>query len=190
MKLGRHRPGGFEETRRWKPRLSLAFTLPEVLVAIALVGIMVAALYGGMTSSTLSVTLAREDLRATQVMLEKLEIVRSYTWAQLFPNVDPDESDEDDGDTFDPDDPDYVEDDIPFTIPKTFTAPFIPGDPDNGGFVYNGNIAIVPAPLTEQYSNSLAQVTIEVIWTSGGITRTRQMRSFFAQYGMQNNITR
>jgi hypothetical protein len=151
---------------------------------------MVAALYGGMTSSSLSVSLARENLRATQIMLEKLEIVRSYTWKQLFPNIDPDESDEDDGETFDPEDPDLLQDDIPFSIPKTFTAPFIPGASDNGGFVYNGTIDIVPAPITEAYSNSLAEVIIEVSWTSKGIARKRQMRSFFAEHGMQNNITR
>jgi prepilin-type N-terminal cleavage/methylation domain-containing protein len=166
------------------------YTLPETLVAMALVALMITALYSGLTMTTVSVKVSQEDLRATQIMLEKMEVIRSYTWAQLFPNVDPDESDDDEGETFDEDDPDSPIDEIPFTIPTSFTARFDPTSTNQGGLEYKGTITIVPADVSEAYSNSLAQVTIEVEWPSNSGTRKRQMRSFFAEHGMQNNITR
>lgn len=167
-----------------------AYTLPETLVAMALVAIMITALYSGLTMTTISVKVSQEDLRATQIMLEKMEIIRSYTWAQLFPNIDPDEPDDDEGESFDEDDPDSPIDEIPFTIPTTFTAWFDPAKTNQADLAYKGTITIVPAGVSEAYSNSLATVTIEVQWPSNSGTRKRQMRSFFAEHGMQNNITR
>ena len=53
-----------------------------------------------------------------------------------------------------------------------------------------GTITFAPAPISEAYSNSLMTVTVAVTWKSGSATRTRSMKTYFAQYGMQNNLTR
>jgi len=170
----------------WK----LAFTLVEVLVASALLSLSAAALYSGLAWGIKQNRLARENLRATQVILEKMEILRGYSWDQLFPNSDPDEL-EDPSDPFDPDeDPHLEEDNITFTIPKTFTAPYESGDTNKGDFMYQGIIQITPAQITEAYGASLAQVRVAVGWTSEGVRREREAKTFFAQYGLQNNLTR
>src|SRR5438094_10149562 len=60
-----------------------AFTLVEVLVAVLVVSIAVVSLYAGVSSGFALVKLAREDLRATQIMLQRMEAVRLYTWSQI-----------------------------------------------------------------------------------------------------------
>ena len=64
-------------------RAQTAFTLVEVLVAMGIVGVLAVALYSGMTSATFSIRLARENLRATEIMVEKAEGLRLFTWEQL-----------------------------------------------------------------------------------------------------------
>ena len=60
-----------------------SFTLAEVLVSVLIVSIGVVSLYTGVSSGFALVKLAREDLRATQIMLQRMEAVRLYTWSQI-----------------------------------------------------------------------------------------------------------
>ena len=71
-----------------KQRISFrsGYTVIEALVAMGVVGLLVVALYAGMTSATISVRLARENHRATQIMDEKTELVRLLTWDQINSN--------------------------------------------------------------------------------------------------------
>jgi prepilin-type N-terminal cleavage/methylation domain-containing protein len=55
----------------------------------------------------------------------------------------------------------------------------------NGGIVYQVEMAIDPAPLTESYSNTLRQVTVSSSWDSGGVTRHRSMTTLVSQNGIQ-----
>ena len=170
-------------------RLS-AYTLIEIVIATALVSLTAAALYSGLGWGGKQNQLARENLRATQVILEKMEVIRGYTWDQLFPNSDPDEL-EDPLDPFDPDvDPHTIDDPIVYTIPKTFTAPFKSGATNQGDFMYQGVIEITPAQVSEAYGTNLAQIRVAVGWTSQGVRRERESKTFFAKYGLQNNLTR
>jgi type II secretory pathway pseudopilin PulG len=179
----------FERTTQ-SPLRKSAYTLVEVVIATALVALTAAVLYSGLAWGIDQNRLARENLRATQIILERMETIRGYTWDQLFPNADPDEL-EDPLDPFDPDeDPHLVEDPITYTIPNTFSVPYQSGDINQGDFVYQGVIEIVPAQVTEAYSNSLAQVRVAVGWTSKGVRHEREAKTYFAQYGLQNNLTR
>ena len=164
-------------------------TLVEVLVGIAVVGIVAGSLYAGLVMGVSEVSSARENFRATQVIMEKLEVLRAYSWSQLSPVLDADEL-EDADDPFDPEDPHTVENDPVYntSIPEHFTAPLVPGQ-TNGALFY-GTVTFAPAPVSEAYSNSLMRVQISVTWQSRSTTRTRSMKTFFAQYGMQNNLTR
>ncbi len=165
-----------------------AFTLVEVLVGIALLGIAVTALYSGMTYGLARTVVTREEMRATQVMLEKMEQLRLYTWEQVNYNYDPDDP-EDPTDPFDPDDPhDIADEPVEFLIPTTFTEHFTPGLTNAGDLQYYGTFVITNVPMTEVYSNSLRLITVSVTWTNGNKVKTRSMQTFFAKYGLQNNI--
>lgn len=165
-----------------------AFTLVEVLVGVALLGVVVTALYSGMTYGLARTAITREEMRATQVMLEKMEQLRLYTWAQVNSNYDPDDP-EDPTDPFDPEDPhDVADEPTEFLIPAKFSEPFAPGLTNSEHLQYYGTFSITNVPMTEAYSNLLRLVTVSVTWTNGTTVKTRSMQTFFAKYGMQTNI--
>jgi prepilin-type N-terminal cleavage/methylation domain-containing protein len=138
-----------------------AFSLIEVMVAVAIVGVLFVSLYTGITSGFGVISLARENLRATQILQEKMETIRLYNWDQI---------------------------NTAGFIPSSFTAPFFPEGQTNVGVIYNGTMLITNAPIAETYSNDLRLVVLEVRWISGQIERHREMRTFVARHGLQNYI--
>ena len=148
----------------WPATWQAGFTLVEVLVASALVGIMFLAFMGSFSASFQNVQMDRENSRATQILLEKTELLRLYDWDQIVGN-DPNVS-----------------------IPMTFTSPFYPNTNSGGGFNYSGSVTITNAPISEAYSNDMRFVSISVTWTSGGVQRSRTMSSYVSRYGLQNYI--
>src|SRR6476620_10304388 len=86
-----HRPSFAGESgaakRPWIPScLSAAFALPEALFGMVIVGVVFAALYSGMTYGFELVKLAREELRAAQILQERFETIRLCNWDQLNSN--------------------------------------------------------------------------------------------------------
>jgi uncharacterized protein (TIGR02598 family) len=142
-----------------------AFTLVEVMVGVGVMGMMLVTLYAGIEFGLKEMRLARENIRATQVLEEKMEVVRLFNWDQVI--------------------------NLPGYIPTTFTAPFFANNPTNpppGSFAYTGTVLVTAAPLTETYSADLRMIQIQVSWTSGNIVRNRQMTTFVSQYGLQKYI--
>jgi prepilin-type N-terminal cleavage/methylation domain-containing protein len=139
------------------------FTLVEVMVASALIGIMFLAFMAGFSTSFQGVQLDRENSRATQILLEKTELLRLYDWDQITGS------------------------DPSIYIPTNFIASFYP-DTNNGGFSYSGTVVIANVPIAENYSNDMRQVILTVTWTSGRTTRSRTMSTFVSKYGLQNYI--
>ena len=144
--------------------LRSAFTLIEVMIAVGVMGIMMVTLYGGFTFAFAETRLARENVRATQILQEKMEVVRLYNWDQLV--------------------------NTPGYVPTTFTAALYGSNPTNstGNFTYSGTVVVTNAPITETYSGDLRMIQIQVSWKSGGIIRKRQMTTFVCQYGLQKYV--
>jgi type II secretory pathway pseudopilin PulG len=138
-----------------------AFSLIEVVVAVGLAGIMFVSLYAGISSGFAVVQLARENLRGTQILQEKMETLRLYTWEQLTT--------------------------VGF-IPTNFTDVFYATTQSASGLTYTGMVSIASAPVTEAYSNDLKQITVRVTWTSANVLREREMTTFVSRYGLQNYI--
>src|ERR1700747_2174680 len=63
-----------------------AFTLAEVVIASGLAGIIFLAGMSGFSSGFNGVKLDREESRATQILLEKTEMLRLYNWDQITGN--------------------------------------------------------------------------------------------------------
>ena len=162
--------GKNREPRRPAPRATQAFSLVEVLFAMAVTGIMVTALYAGLTWCLTSVRTARENLRASEVMVEKMEVIRLLTWDQI---------------------------DSGSVLFTTFTAGYSTGSATskkdttnyNGGFNYYGTITVVP-PLDTQllgnYTNDMRVVQVQVYWTNQRFPHTRKISSYVSRYGIQN----
>jgi prepilin-type N-terminal cleavage/methylation domain-containing protein len=143
-----------------------AFTLAEVVIAIAVVSIMFVSLYSGISAGFGLINSARQNLRATQVALEKMETMRMYSWEQINSNS---------------------------FVPQTFTAPFFPmtlsgGQTNSGGLTYYGTTVLTNAGLTNSYNLDTRLVIVTVKWTNGHAGFTREMRTMVSQYGMQRYI--
>lgn len=158
-----------------------AFTLPEVLISVSIVAVMFVSLYSGIAQGFAILESSRNNLRATQVMIEKLEIMRLYTWDQINSNG---------------------------FIPTTFTDTLVPttaavaatsdsvqesssqltSQATSQGTTFYGTIKISDADVPSAYSNSLKQVLISVTWTNGNRVSTRDMRTFVGQNGLQQYI--
>jgi type II secretory pathway pseudopilin PulG len=155
-----------------------AFNLVEALVAMAVCGIMFLALYGGISSSFFNVRMARENLRATQILVEKMEVIRLCTWDQINSNG---------------------------FILTNFTAPlYLSAKPTtNAAAFFHGNITVKPvqalgpnptpgaipgSELGAAYRNDLRIVTVSVGWRTGGVPRTRRLSTYVSRYGIQNYV--
>jgi prepilin-type N-terminal cleavage/methylation domain-containing protein len=142
-----------------------AFTLMEVMVAVMIVGVTFVTYYVGMTQCYGMVQVARENLRATQILQEKMETIRLYTWDQI---------------------------NTAGFIPATFAASFYPaGTQTNQGTTYNGTftLANAPATVTGPYTSDLKMVIFQLNWTSGNVQRQREMRTLVSHYGLHNYIS-
>jgi type II secretory pathway pseudopilin PulG len=153
-------------TLRWRRGAALGFNLIEVMVSVWVIGLMIVSLYGGFSYAFSEIRLSRENLRATQILAERMEVVRLLNWDQVA--------------------------NLPNYIPTSFTAPFDPaGSATSGpeaGLVYSGTVTVGNTAITETYSNDLRIIRIQVTWTSGNVLRWRQMTTFVSQYGLQRYV--
>lgn len=143
-----------------------ASTLIEVIVATVIIAVAGAGVIGSINYGLFIMQLARENARATQIMLEKLESVRLYNWSEVTSNG-------------------YV--------PVTFTDYY---DPQGGsnmlGTVYTGTLSVGNATFTgtaPSYSTNLRQFTVTVTWnTAGRVNHSRSLSTYVAKDGVQNYV--
>ena len=137
--------------------------LLEVILSIMTIAIIGAALMGAFAYGFQIMRLVRENQRATQIMLEKIETVRLYSWDQLL---------------------------TPGFVPATFTDVYDPQAPEgHQGIVYNGSLAITNFPSSANYQSAIKELVITLSWqTSGDISRTRKLTTLVAKDGIQNYV--
>lgn len=133
----------------------------EILVAVVVLAIMFVSLYSGFSAGFAVIQLARENLRATQILQEKMETIRLYTWDQI---------------------------NTAGFVPTNFVENFYSVGTNTSSLVYTGRVTIVNAPITESYSNELKRVNIQLQWVSAKVVRTREMQTYVTRHGLQNYI--
>jgi prepilin-type N-terminal cleavage/methylation domain-containing protein len=154
-------------------RLALrAFSLVEVMCAAAVAAIILLALFSGLMSGFNITQMERENLRATQIALARMEGLRLYAWSsnQLF---------------------------SPTMLPNVFTDYYYPSGV--GGFntnntMYTGSVTIANVSLSPSasYSDNMQQIIIRVGWKDTFYGRTnahvRTFNTYVAKYGLQNYV--
>ena len=139
-----------------------AFSLVEVMVGTAIIAIFFISFFATLGNGFSIVKASRENLRATQIMLNRLEGIRLYTWDNLG------------------------------TVPTAnITEYYAPNSANNQGAAYTVTMSIAGTTITptSTYSaNSLKKVTVNVAWTSGGKSHTRSLSTYVSKFGMQNYI--
>ena len=142
-----------------------AFTLVEVVVCVAIVGVVFVSLYAGIFFSFAVTRSERENLRATQVILQRMEGIRLFNWNQITDtNLNP----------------------------STFLEQYVPasaGVPASG-VMYTGQVAVTSVTLDPPatYSANMKKFTVTVTWSSGNVLCTRSASTYVAKYGIQNYI--
>src|SRR6266545_2861148 len=111
-------------------RSATAYSLAEVMVGVAIMSVMFLTLYLGFTQGFGVVQGSRENLRATQILQDRAEIIRLYTWEQMD------------------------------NVPRTTTWTFYPlGGSGDQGITYTGTVTVTNAPMTESYAADNKLVT-------------------------------
>jgi prepilin-type N-terminal cleavage/methylation domain-containing protein len=141
------------------------FTLAEVLVAVAIMAIAFVSLYAGIFFCFGVTKSEREDLRATQVILHRMEGFRLFTWNQITNTA---------------------------LNPTTFTERYLPASGTNpaSGLTYTGTVAVTSVTLDPPvtYTNQMKQITVTVNWSSGNVPHSRNMTTYVSKNGVQNYI--
>jgi len=156
-------------THQTPARGRLAFALAEVLVSGALMAIVFVTLYTGMSSGFAVTKLARENLRATQIMLERMEGIRLYNWNQLcYSNM------------------------IPATFNAYYYLAITNGQPT--GINYQVTISIAAPVLnpSANYSDLMRAITVTLYWINVNgaalIVHRCSMTTYFVRDGVQNYV--
>jgi prepilin-type N-terminal cleavage/methylation domain-containing protein len=141
------------------------FTLIEVMVSVGVMGVLLVSLYAGLTFGFAQIQVSREEERATQILAERMEVVRLLSWDQVV--------------------------NLPGYVPSTFSASYSVANPTNapsGSLVYSGTVVVTNVPVSENYSNDLRMMVISLSWRSRGLTHRRSMTTYVSKYGLQNYV--
>jgi type II secretory pathway pseudopilin PulG len=174
IKICRKRPFSPVKKSRGASRYgnSHGFTLVEAVVATGILTIVFVAVFALLTFNLTITSLSRENSRATQVLLDKMECLRLYQWQQLT---------------------------NPTVLATTFTnwtyesTNVGTANAAGRGTRYVGNISVT-TPVTAlsgtSYGANLALVQVTVSWSSGNtnLTHTRSMSTYFSRLGIENAI--
>lgn len=140
-----------------------AFTLVDAIFAMAIAGVMFTALYAGLAFGFRIIKMARENTRATQIMLEKMETIRLYKWEQIT--------------------------NAGFIPTNQFLVPYYSIGGTNTSLMYTGQVSIQPSDLPWTYAGDMRKVNVRIDWLSmGGTNRTRSMTTFVSKNGMQSYV--
>ena len=151
-----------------RQRKAQAFTMVEVLIGVCILGIMTISLYTGFSSGFTVVQLSRDNLRATQILLQRMETMRLYNWQQILSTNN------------------YLKP----VFQEHYDAL------SQKGTVYSGTITTnLPDISGVAYRTNMRLVTVTLYWTNYSskpstniVVRKREMQTFVARYGMQNYL--
>jgi len=160
--IGKERSqGGANKSKRFG-----GFTLVEVMIGVVILALVVVTMFALLSAGFAIVRLNRENLRATQIMLNRIEGLRLYNWSQLTSGG---------------------------MVPTKFSEYYYPVGTTNSnqGTLFSGEVAIDPAvqnPPSTYSSTMMRRVTVRVSWKSGKLQYNRQMITYVSEYGLQNYL--
>ena len=145
------------------PADNAGFSLLEVVVSTAVIGVVFVSLYAALASGVSTTQMTRENQRATQILLEKAETFRLFSWDQITTK-------------------DWV--------PTEFTSSYCPtaASTNAQGTVYSGTIGISKLNLSSNYDDDMRQIDIALTWKTKDLKRSRSMTIYVARNGIQNYI--
>ena len=144
-----------------------AFTLLEAIIALTVGGIVILALYAGFIYGFSTMQVTREDLRATEIILQRLERIRLCAFDQITNST---------------------------INPTSSTEYYDPSDQSSGGggvaytIAYNASVP-VSGTLPDAYRTNMLLVDVSASWYSGKSQHSRSMQTYVAQNGIQSYVS-
>jgi type II secretory pathway pseudopilin PulG len=135
-----------------------AFTLIDVVVGMGILGIVCLSLFASFTFGFTLTKLYRQELRATQILQEKTEAIRLYTWTQINNSG---------------------------SVPRGFKEPLTSNGPVF--FLGKLEVNPITLTNTT-YSTNLRQIVVTVSWTNNNVKRSRTNTTYVSQYGLQDYV--
>jgi prepilin-type N-terminal cleavage/methylation domain-containing protein len=139
------------------------FTITEMVVAMSIAAIIFVSLFSGIAQGFHMLQQARHRLRATQILLEKIEVVRLYNWNQI-----------------------NTEGFVPEKFIEYYSP--LPSESGDAGIAYHGTITVTDADVDPAYTNTMRRVVAEITWANGEATNRLKMETLISEYGVQNYI--
>lgn len=150
---------------RGKPASGSGFTLIETIVATCIAAIVLPTIYASLATGFAMIKAAREDLRATQVILQRMEAIRLSSYKALQD---------------------------PAAYPASVTEYYSESGKTNGngGVPYTVTYTWAPGPasLPPSYRTNVLVVTVAASWKSGNVQRSRSMQTYVARYGIRRYV--
>ena len=141
---------------------SAGFGLIEVVVAVMVLMTVATAFYLGLSSCFSVVKTSREEVRAIQIMTQKLEAARLCTWSEL----------------------------TNFSFKEPYDP--VGSTNSSGVYYYGkfALAPATNVPATASYQNNLRLLTVSLTWTNnrGTGVLNRQMQTHYARYGLQSYV--
>jgi type II secretory pathway pseudopilin PulG len=137
----------------------------ETIVAILIAGVMLPTLFTGLASAFSTVQATRENLRATQIIVQRMEAVRLASYKTLQD---------------------------PGVYPTNSTEYYCPSGQTGGkgtAYTLQYNWAPGPSSLPPSYRTNMLLITVTASWKSGSVQRTCSMQSYVARYGIQRYVS-
>jgi type II secretory pathway pseudopilin PulG len=135
-------------------------------VAILIAGIMLPSLFTGLASSFSTMQATRENLRATQIIVQRMEALRLAPYTTLQ---------------------------NPAAYPTNSTEYYSPSGQASGKggtpYTVTYNWASGPSSLPPSYRTNMLLVTVTASWNSGKVPHTRSMQSYVTRYGVQRYVS-
>ena len=148
-----------------------AFTLAEVLVAVFLGSMMLTALYAAFTFGYSTVKVEREDLRATQILVEQMEGLRLTPFTSLQAVTT--------NAYFDPLNQTNGTAGALYTITITTNAPTA--------------AELTPPGMVNPvvyYAKDMRKITATATWTNSNLVRTRTLQTYASKNGIQGYVNK
>ncbi len=146
-------------------KTALGFMLAEALVSMPIAAVALVSLYACFAQGFRVIGQARDDMRATQIMLRQCERIRVCPFDQLT-NTN--------------------------YNPRTFTEYFDPVDRPTGGGGTPYTVTFTPTTpasgLPDSYRTNMLLITVGVSWKSDGLQHSRSMQTYAARNGIQSYV--
>ena len=143
-------------------------TILEVVMATGIIAITGAGVISSVNYGLFIMRMARENQRATQILMERAEALRVFSWNDITNTTA--------GNGWN-------------TLTNQFTDWYTPTSATGGlGAVYSGYITNFTPTLSTGYDTNMREIDITVIWSTAGVARSRTLTTFVARDGIQNYV--